>query len=395
MGVVMTARAASSSSTSAFPSNAATPGIETIADYISTATTSQALSELLSLIFAASSKGLPALTAQLDLSNSMGLLLLLRRTITRAVAQDMDEAERRYFWPREVWAGERYGGGFVGISNGEDGERGEALSAQKQLARLPPPQHHSSRHPPACATRPTHSTLSATRPTRSIDYLRLLKYHAASRTSAAAFLATLELCFGNGCGAWKRGGVHPLREVSPRGGGAALLRAAVTTTASSRVGAALRRGRVSLHCCDIPAAAWRPGVCVGAALQCRCGPAASSRGVAARGATAVRLGVAAGGVGASASKRRDITTLLRGICPFLSRLSPAPHLVVLLRIALRPAVRILSRRSYAPASLACSTRAASLAHPTRFSPRRYCGQDFQVSRSHDGSASNYVALTVE
>ncbi|KAJ6535814.1 hypothetical protein DFH09DRAFT_1324872 [Mycena vulgaris] len=75
------------------------------------------VTEGLSLIFAASSKGSPpALTAQLELSNSMGLLrlLLLKTTITRNVAEDVGEAERWYFWPREVWTGGRYGGGFGG-----------------------------------------------------------------------------------------------------------------------------------------------------------------------------------------------------------------------------------------------------------------------------------------
>ncbi|KAJ6592166.1 hypothetical protein DFH09DRAFT_1136778 [Mycena vulgaris] len=63
----------------------------------------------------------------------------------------------------------------------------------------------------------------------------------------------------------------PLRGVSLRSGGAALLRVAATTMSSSRVGAPLRRGRASLLRCDVPAvAARRPDVCARVALRYRC-----------------------------------------------------------------------------------------------------------------------------
>ncbi|KAJ6558894.1 hypothetical protein DFH09DRAFT_1317150 [Mycena vulgaris] len=76
-----------------------------------TATAASPVTEGLSLIFAASSKGSPPLTTQLELSNSMGLLLL-KTTITRDVAEDVGEAEGQYFWPREVWAGGGMAAGF-------------------------------------------------------------------------------------------------------------------------------------------------------------------------------------------------------------------------------------------------------------------------------------------
>ncbi|KAJ6521480.1 hypothetical protein DFH09DRAFT_1331195 [Mycena vulgaris] len=97
-------------------------------------------------------------------------LRLQTTNITRDLREDVEE--RRYFWSRETWAGERYGGGFGrvelredelgggghGISNGEDlaaGRRSHAPPASSALrhappafGRLPPPpQEQPLRHP--------------------------------------------------------------------------------------------------------------------------------------------------------------------------------------------------------------------------------------------------------
>jgi farnesyl-diphosphate farnesyltransferase len=69
--------------------------------------------EGLSRLFAASGKEQPWLADQLELSNSMGLLLQ-KTNIIRDYREDVEQ--RRYFWPKEIWAREEYSvsghGGF-------------------------------------------------------------------------------------------------------------------------------------------------------------------------------------------------------------------------------------------------------------------------------------------
>ena len=69
--------------------------------------------EGLSRLLAASGKEQPWLADQLELSNSMGLFLQ-KTNIIRDYREDVEQ--RRYFWPKEIWAREEYSvdghGGF-------------------------------------------------------------------------------------------------------------------------------------------------------------------------------------------------------------------------------------------------------------------------------------------
>ncbi|CCM00589.1 uncharacterized protein FIBRA_02625 [Fibroporia radiculosa] len=62
--------------------------------------------EGLSQLFSASGKEVPWLGEQLELANSMGLMLQ-KTNIIRDFREDMDD--RRYFWPREIWGSEALG----------------------------------------------------------------------------------------------------------------------------------------------------------------------------------------------------------------------------------------------------------------------------------------------
>ncbi|KAJ7097216.1 isoprenoid synthase domain-containing protein [Mycena belliarum] len=149
--------------------------------------------EGLSLLFAASGKEAPSLGAQLELSNSMALLLQ-KTNITRDIAEDV--AQRRYFWPRDMWgpAGARFGGGFARM---EDVVAAAPVSAaafvdEKAALRGAQPQAlfvlsamvvDTLRHAPD-----------------ALDYLRLLKNQSIFNfcaIPASMAVATLELCFMN------------------------------------------------------------------------------------------------------------------------------------------------------------------------------------------------------
>jgi farnesyl-diphosphate farnesyltransferase len=62
--------------------------------------------EGLSRLFSASGKEAEWLGGQLEISNSVGLLLQ-KTNIIRDFREDVDE--RRFFWPREIWGREEYG----------------------------------------------------------------------------------------------------------------------------------------------------------------------------------------------------------------------------------------------------------------------------------------------
>jgi farnesyl-diphosphate farnesyltransferase len=62
--------------------------------------------EGLSRLFSASGKEAPFIANQLELSNSMGLLLQ-KTNIIRDYREDTDES--RFFWPKEIWGKEIYG----------------------------------------------------------------------------------------------------------------------------------------------------------------------------------------------------------------------------------------------------------------------------------------------
>jgi farnesyl-diphosphate farnesyltransferase len=158
--------------------------LETIADYdLYCHYVAGLVGEGLSLLFAASGKEAPHLAGQLELSNSMGLLLQ-KTNITRDFAEDVDDA--RYFWPREIWAGAKYGGGF---------ERMEDMRAPKAGAvALPGVQERALWVLSA-------QVLDALRhATDALDYLRMLKNQSVFNfvaIPATMAIATLELCFMN------------------------------------------------------------------------------------------------------------------------------------------------------------------------------------------------------
>ncbi|KAJ7606945.1 squalene synthase [Mycena polygramma] len=154
----------------------ATPWLETIAEYdLYCHYVAGLVGEGLSLLFAASGKEFPHLAAQLELSNSMALLLQ-KTNITRDFREDVDA--RRYFWPREIWAGARYGGAFARpeeMCNPAATQR--ALWVQSAMV------------------------LDALRyATDALDYLRLLtnqNIFTFVAIPATMAIATLELCFMN------------------------------------------------------------------------------------------------------------------------------------------------------------------------------------------------------
>jgi farnesyl-diphosphate farnesyltransferase len=127
--------------------------------------------EGLSRLFAASKKEAPWIASQLSLSNSCGLLLQ-KTNILRDYSEDCDE--KRYFWPKEIWA--PYG--FKDITQIRDPAMREqgmwTLSAM---------------------------TLDALRhSTDALDYLTLLKNQSVFNfvaIPATMAMATLALCFMN------------------------------------------------------------------------------------------------------------------------------------------------------------------------------------------------------
>jgi farnesyl-diphosphate farnesyltransferase len=127
--------------------------------------------EGLSRIFSASGKEVPWLGAQLELSNSTGLLLQ-KTNIIRDYREDLED--QRYFWPKEIW------GRFGFEEMGEMCQSGNAERAQwAQTAMIIDALRHA---------------------TDSLDYLRLLKNQSVFVFCAIPVtmaMATLSLCFMN------------------------------------------------------------------------------------------------------------------------------------------------------------------------------------------------------
>jgi farnesyl-diphosphate farnesyltransferase len=127
--------------------------------------------EGLSRLFSASKKEAPWIADQLELSNSMGLLLQ-KTNIIRDYREDCDE--ERYFWPKEIWG--QYG--FKEMKEmyaPEASQRAQWVQSAMVLDAL--------RHA-----------------TDSLDYLRFLKNQSVFNfcaIPAAMAIATLELCFMN------------------------------------------------------------------------------------------------------------------------------------------------------------------------------------------------------
>ncbi|KAJ8077226.1 bifunctional farnesyl-diphosphate farnesyltransferase/squalene synthase [Marasmius tenuissimus] len=124
-------------------------------------------------LFSASSKEAEWLAGQLELSNSMGLLLQ-KTNIIRDYREDVEE--RRYFWPREIWGKKEYG--FA------------------EMAEMYEPQNREK-----AQWVQSEMVLDAMRHlTDALDYLKLLKNQsvfAFCAIPATMAIATLELCYMN------------------------------------------------------------------------------------------------------------------------------------------------------------------------------------------------------
>lgn len=127
--------------------------------------------EGLSGIFSASGKEAPWLQDQLELSNSLGLLLQ-KTNIIRDYREDVDQ--QRYFWPREIWG--QYGFKEMHEMYKPEG-RTRAQWAQTGMV----------------VDALTHAT-------DALDYLRVLRNQSVFNfcaIPATMAIATLELCFMN------------------------------------------------------------------------------------------------------------------------------------------------------------------------------------------------------
>ncbi|KAI0297826.1 isoprenoid synthase domain-containing protein [Multifurca ochricompacta] len=133
--------------------------------------------EGLSRLFSATKKESPRIAQQLELSNSLGLLLQ-KTNIIRDFREDADE--RRFFWPREIWGSAEFS---------PDG-RTPATDILQLL-----------REPKRAAWVQSAMVVDALRHTcDALDYLRLLKNQSVfnfAAIPATMALATLDLCFMN------------------------------------------------------------------------------------------------------------------------------------------------------------------------------------------------------
>lgn len=131
--------------------------------------------EGLSRIFAASGKELPYVGTQLELSNSMGLLLQ-KTNIIRDFREDVDDS--RFFWPRELWGKSEYG-----------------FKEMKEMTAIDPDTTRRATYAQS------GMVLDALRhAVDALDYLRMLRNQSVFNfcaIPAAMAIATLELCFMN------------------------------------------------------------------------------------------------------------------------------------------------------------------------------------------------------
>ncbi|KAH7891005.1 squalene synthase [Phlebopus sp. FC_14] len=145
--------------------------LETIAEYdLYCHYVAGLVGEGLTRIWSASGKEAPWLCDQLELANSMGLMLQ-KTNIIRDFREDVEQ--RRFFWPKEVWA--RYG--FKEMADLHKGSVEHAMWIQSGMI------FDALRH--ACD---------------SLDYLRLLKNQSVFVFCAIPVcmaMATLALCFQN------------------------------------------------------------------------------------------------------------------------------------------------------------------------------------------------------
>ncbi|PPQ96525.1 hypothetical protein CVT26_010453 [Gymnopilus dilepis] len=132
--------------------------------------------EGLSRLFAASGKEDPSLGLQLELSNSMGLLLQ-KTNIIRDFREDVEE--KRFFWPREIWGRAEYGG-FQ--------EMKEMCATDEETVRR------------AMWVQSGMILDALWHSTDALDYLKLLQNQSVFNfcaIPATMAIATLELCFMN------------------------------------------------------------------------------------------------------------------------------------------------------------------------------------------------------
>jgi farnesyl-diphosphate farnesyltransferase len=134
--------------------------------------------EGLSRLFSASGKEADWIASQLDISNSVGLLLQ-KTNIIRDFREDVDQ--RRFFWPREIWGREEYGCGAGAFKHmREMYESGnEQRAAWVQSGMIVDALRHA---------------------TDALDYLQFLRNQSVFNFVAIPVtmaMATLELCFMN------------------------------------------------------------------------------------------------------------------------------------------------------------------------------------------------------
>ena len=136
--------------------------------------------EGLSRLFSATGKEAPWLADELELSNSMGLLLQ-KTNIIRDFREDADD--KRFFWPREIWGREEYGAAV-------------GRPAFKEMKEMYMPGNERQAEYVQSAM-----VLNALcHATDSLDYLRLLRNQSVFNFCAipqTMAIATLELCFKN------------------------------------------------------------------------------------------------------------------------------------------------------------------------------------------------------
>lgn len=134
--------------------------------------------EGLSRIFSASNKEAPWLADQLELSNSMGILLQ-KTNIIRDYREDTDES--RFFWPKEIW-------GSFGFSEMAEMRLGPGIDVKPEVKER-------------ILWVQSAMVLDAMRHlVDALDYLRVLKTQTVFNfcaIPATMAIATLELCFMN------------------------------------------------------------------------------------------------------------------------------------------------------------------------------------------------------
>ncbi|KAL0954204.1 hypothetical protein HGRIS_005332 [Hohenbuehelia grisea] len=173
---------------------AATTGsiyLETIAEYdLYCHYVAGLVGEGLSGIFAASGKEAPWIKDQLELSNSMGLLLQ-KTNIIRDYREDVEE--RRYFWPREIWGRPEYAAACGGAHAASEKGKGRGF---QEMAEMYAPENKVG-----ALWAQSGMVVDALRhATDALDYLRVLRNQSVFNfcaIPATMAMATLELCFMN------------------------------------------------------------------------------------------------------------------------------------------------------------------------------------------------------